>query len=89
LQNSNEAKGAGAATLWCWRERDGTLWVGDAKYKISGGADWPKIDDTRQLICYGQLAAQLHRTAPSSLMLLYPTTGEEISEMVETMITSG
>ncbi len=67
-----------------WRLHDGTLCVGDSKYKTANGEDWPKIDDTRQLICYGQLAAHRHGTAPGSLMLLYPTTGAESSETVET-----
>jgi 5-methylcytosine-specific restriction enzyme subunit McrC len=67
-----------------WRDRENELWVGDAKYKLGDREDWPKIDDTRQLICYGQLAAQRHDTQPGSLMLLYPTTGEETEEVVTT-----
>ena len=69
---------------YLWREPAGTCCVGDAKYKIAREDDWPRIDDIRQLICYGQLAAQLHKTQPGSLMLLYPTTSEEVAETVLT-----
>lgn len=67
-----------------WREPDQTLCIGDAKYKQPSAEEWPKIDDTRQLICYGQLAAQSLKTKPGSLMMLYPTTDEEVSESVQT-----
>lgn len=67
-----------------WRDHDQRLWVGDAKYKISDRDEWPKINDTRQLICYGQLAAKREHTAPGSLMLLYPTTDDEQPEQVST-----
>lgn len=67
-----------------WRQADGSLCVGDAKYKIARAEDWPRIEDTRQLICYGQLASRMHRTLPGALMLLYPTTGAETAESVTT-----
>lgn len=67
-----------------WRQPDQTLCVGDAKYKQPTTDDWPKIEDTRQLICYGQLAAQRYQTRPGSLMILYPTTGDEVSDRVLT-----
>lgn len=59
-----------------WHQGD-EVWVGDAKYKRSIGDEWPKIDDVRQIICYGQLAAQRHTGKTSRLMLLHPTTGAE------------
>ncbi len=65
-----------------WRDRHDAFWVGDAKYKLGDREDWPRIDDTRQLICYGQLASQKHLTSPCSLMLLHPTTSEESCETV-------
>jgi 5-methylcytosine-specific restriction endonuclease McrBC regulatory subunit McrC len=55
----------------------GEVCVGDAKYKIAWGGDWPRIDDLRQLICYGQLAQKKYMTATSRLMILHPTTGAE------------
>lgn len=66
-----------------WHEA-GNVWVGDAKYKKPSGDDWPKIDDTRQLICYGQLAQKLHPGKNSRLMLLHPTTGAETTETYDT-----
>jgi 5-methylcytosine-specific restriction enzyme subunit McrC len=59
-----------------WHQGD-EVWVGDAKYKRPIGDDWPKIDDVRQLICYGQLARQRHLGKTSRLMLLHPTTDAE------------
>lgn len=67
-----------------WRQADRRLCIGDAKYKQPNADDWPRIDDTRQLICYGQLAAMSYQTKPGSLMMLYPTTGDEVSESVQT-----
>lgn len=67
-----------------WRQADGAFCVGDAKYKTPDADEWPKIDDTRQLICYGQLTALRNQTHPGSLMILYPTTGKEVSEHVQT-----
>ena len=67
-----------------WRDRTQGLWVGDAKYKISTRDDWPKIDDVRQMICYGQLAAIREGSVPGSLMLLYPSTTDERAEQVST-----
>jgi 5-methylcytosine-specific restriction enzyme subunit McrC len=66
-----------------WHQGD-EVWVGDAKYKRPFGDDWPKIDDVRQLICYGQLATQRHPGKASRLMLLHPTTGPESSEEWQT-----
>jgi len=65
--------GQDADFLW---HHENAVWVGDAKYKRDSG-DWPKIDDVRQLICYGQLAQRRHTGRGSKLMLLYPTTGAE------------
>ncbi len=59
-----------------WQQGD-KVWVGDAKYKRPWGDEWPKIDDVRQLICYGQLATQRYPGKTSHLMLLHPTTGTE------------
>ncbi len=67
-----------------WRQADHTLCVGDAKYKLPNADEWPQIADTRQLICYGQMAALRYQTRPGSLMMLYPTTGDEVSERVLT-----
>ena len=67
-----------------WSDDAHRLWVGDAKYKMAKDAAWPKIDDIRQLICYGQLAARTYQTSQTSLMLLYPTTGEENQETLLT-----
>jgi 5-methylcytosine-specific restriction enzyme subunit McrC len=66
-----------------WRDCQGRTWVGDAKYKIPG-SDWPKIEDTRQLICYGQLAALGPESAMGGLMLLHPTVHDEQCEEVTT-----
>jgi 5-methylcytosine-specific restriction endonuclease McrBC regulatory subunit McrC len=66
-----------------WRDHSGRTWVGDAKYKIPG-TDWPRIEDTRQLICYGQLAARGQAAVPGGLMLLHPTVGDEQCEQVNT-----
>lgn len=65
-----------------WRH-DGTIWVGDAKYKRRRDIDWPDIPDLRQLICYGRLAEQAH-SARSRLVLLYPTTSAEDAETLMT-----
>ena len=67
-----------------WQLADHTLCVGDAKYKQPNGEQWPKIDDTRHLICYGQLAMLHYQVSPGLLMLLYPTTDHEISESIKT-----
>jgi 5-methylcytosine-specific restriction enzyme subunit McrC len=67
-----------------WPQTDHTLCVGDAKYKQPNADEWPQIADTRQLICYGQLAAQRYQTKLGSLMMLYPTTGVEVRECVKT-----
>lgn len=67
-----------------WKLADHTLCVGDAKYKQPNGDEWPKIDDTRQLICYGQLAALRYHVRPGLLMMFYPTTNHEVSEYVQT-----
>lgn len=67
-----------------WRRSDDGLCIGDAKYKLPNADEWPRIDDTRQLICYGQLAALRYQTRPGSLMMLYPTTGDEVTEQVQT-----
>lgn len=67
-----------------WHDSAGSLWVGDAKYKLPGGENWPAIADTRQLICYGQLAALKQGTPPGALMLLFPTTDQENSEKTQT-----
>lgn len=62
---------------YLWHERE-IVWIGDAKYKrAESGEDWPKINDVRQLICYGQLAQKLHPGKTSRLMILHPTTGAE------------
>ena len=66
-----------------WHQED-EVWVGDAKYKRPTGDDWPKIDDVRQLICYGQLATQRHPGKASRLMLLHPTTDIESAEECRT-----
>jgi len=66
-----------------WHQGD-EVWVGDAKYKRPVGEDWPKIDDVRQLICYGQLATKRHPNKTSRLMLLHPTTGDEMAEQWQT-----
>jgi 5-methylcytosine-specific restriction enzyme subunit McrC len=65
-----------------WRH-EGTIWIGDAKYKRRRYTDWPDISDLRQLICYGRLAEKAH-AAPSRLMLLYPTTSAESAETLMT-----
>jgi 5-methylcytosine-specific restriction enzyme subunit McrC len=59
-----------------WQTPDVT-WVGDAKYKLPDAQNWPRIDDLRQLICYGQLAQRLYKGRTSRLMILHPTIGEE------------
>lgn len=59
----------------------GEMWVGDAKYKTARDGEWPKIDDVRQLICYGQLARGKYAQKQSRLMILHPTTdGESANE---------
>ena len=63
---------------------DGTVFVGDAKYKIAWADDWPRIDDVRQLICYGQLAKKKYATPISRLMILHPTLDIESSQTVTT-----
>jgi len=60
------------------------IWVGDAKYKLPDAQNWPRIEDLRQLICYGQLAQRLHTGRPSRLMIMHPTTGEEKFETLQT-----
>ncbi|MBK8093516.1 MAG: hypothetical protein IPK32_16450 [Verrucomicrobiaceae bacterium] len=60
------------------------IWVGDAKYKLPDVQNWPRIEDLRQLICYGQLAQRIHTGKPSRLMILHPTTGEENCETLQT-----
>ncbi|MBV6499804.1 MAG: hypothetical protein CJBNEKGG_02267 [Prosthecobacter sp.] len=68
--------------------KDGGLWVGDAKYKLAAtapDASWPKIEDVRQLICYGQMARRMHPGSEGGgLMLLHPTTGVESAEECRT-----
>ncbi len=59
-----------------WHDASGRTWVGDAKYKVPG-PEWPKIEDVRQLICYGQLAALRFGAEKGGLMLLHPTVEEE------------
>jgi 5-methylcytosine-specific restriction enzyme subunit McrC len=81
LVSPNRKLGQDADFLW---QQAGDVWVGDAKYKRSSGDDWPKIDDVRQLICYGQLARQRHPGKNSRLMLLHPTTNAETTETWET-----
>jgi 5-methylcytosine-specific restriction enzyme subunit McrC len=76
LISPTQKLGQDADFLW---HQDNEVWVGDAKYKRPIGDDWPKIDDVRQLICYGQLATQRHPGKASRLMLLHPTTGAESS----------
>ncbi len=66
-----------------WHTRE-HVWVADAKYKLTGTGAWPRIDDVRQLICYGQLAKQRKPGLPSQLLILHPTTGVECSEKVVT-----
>lgn len=66
-----------------WQQRD-AVWVADAKYKHATRGEWPKIDDVRQLICYGQLAMRLHPGKSSHLMILNPTTGQETTEECHT-----
>lgn len=56
------------------------VWVADAKYKRAMGEDWPRVEDVRQLICYGQLAQRGAPGKRSRLMLLHPTTGDESTE---------
>jgi len=73
--------GQDADFLW---HQDEEVWVGDAKYKRPVGDDWPKIDDVRQLICYGQLASQRHPGKASRLVLLHPTTGAEAKQDLQT-----
>lgn len=63
-----------------WQTRS-AVWVADAKYKRAMGEDWPRVEDVRQLICYGQLAQRGAPGKRSRLMLLHPTTGDETSEM--------
>jgi hypothetical protein len=74
LISPTQKLGQDADFLW---HQAGEVWVGDAKYKRPFGDDWPKIDDVRQLICYGQLAKLKHLGKTSRLMLLHPTTGTE------------
>jgi 5-methylcytosine-specific restriction enzyme subunit McrC len=73
--------GQDADFLW---HQGNEVWVGDAKYKRPSGDDWPKIDDVRQLICYGQLAMQKNVGKVSRVMLLHPTTGTESTEEWQT-----
>ena len=62
-----------------WQTRS-AVWVADAKYKRTMGEDWPRVEDVRQLICYGQLAQRSAPEKRSRLMLLHPTTGAETRE---------
>lgn len=67
-----------------WQTRDGTCWIGDAKYKraaATDGTSWLDVADVRQLICYGQMHAP---DGPRRLMLLHPVT--EFTKPVE-MVT--
>jgi len=66
-----------------WRDHDGCTWVGDAKYKVPG-SEWPKIEDVRQIICYGQLAALRFGAEMGGLMLLHPTVEDETCQEVST-----
>jgi len=81
LVSPNQKLGQDADFLW---HQAGDVWVGDAKYKKSSSDEWPKIDDVRQLICYGQLARKLHPGKNSQLMLLHPTTNAETAYIWET-----
>jgi 5-methylcytosine-specific restriction enzyme subunit McrC len=81
LVSPNQKLGQDADFLW---HQAGDVWVGDAKYKKSSSDEWPKIDDVRQLICYGQLARKLHPGKKSLLMLLHPTTKAETYDIWET-----
>lgn len=68
--------------FWLSQER---CWIADAKYKLPETADhWPRIDDVRQLICYGQLAQMSHPGRNSQLLMLYPTTGKEERSVLRT-----
>ncbi|MGV3663569.1 MAG: McrC family protein [Prosthecobacter sp.] len=74
LVSPNRRLGQDADFLWL---DDDVVWVGDAKYKRPNAGEWPKIDDVRQIICYGQMVLRLHPGKCSRLMLLFPTTGHE------------
>lgn len=58
----------------------GEVWVGAAKYKKTCDGEWPRIEDVRQLICYGQLARKKYARTESGLMILHPTTSRETAE---------
>lgn len=77
------ARRLGQDADFLWLHND-AVWVGDAKYKRPHAGEWPKIDDVRQLICYGQMARRLHPGRESRLMLLFPTTGAETFSEHET-----
>ncbi|MDB6175060.1 MAG: McrBC restriction endonuclease system subunit McrC [Chthoniobacteraceae bacterium] len=77
----SERLGQDADFVW---HAQSAVFVGDAKYKIAGGESWPRIDDVRQLICYGQLAVQKYAVATSHLMILHPTVGAEVAQVLRT-----
>lgn len=66
-----------------WQTSD-AVWVGDAKYKVAWSGDWPRIEDVRQLICYGQLAMKRYAVSSSRLMILHPTVEAESAESYTT-----
>ena len=64
-----------------WHDTQGTLWIGDAKYKrLDGNAPWSEIglspDDVRQLTTYGGMAPMAPEAARRCLALFYPCPGD-------------
>lgn len=74
LETPSQRLGQDADFVW---RTPREVWIGDAKYKVASGNDWPRIDDVRQLICYGQLAKRKYAETDSRLMILHPTLGRE------------